>query len=370
MVGLRVHPRAAGVLVARPWRPARQGGRPSADAIIEPMSQSAPPSAGASARRRTVFMGTPDFAVATLARLIATEDVAAVFTQPDRPAGRGRQLRSAPVKQLAIEHGIPVHQPQSLRADPGAVATLAAMDADVIVVAAYGLILPTTALRAARHGCINVHASLLPRWRGAAPVSHAILAGDTVTGVTLMLLDEGLDTGPLLARREVAIGADETAGALTARLAELGADLLGESLPRFLAGELVPMPQDAAAATFAPRLRPEDGRLDWDDDAPALVRSVRAMEPWPGAFAQLPDGTRLKVHAATALPPDVAPPGAAPTGTLIQVGRALAVMTGDGVLRLDVVHPAGRRTMAGADFLRGQPSLLGLRLAAAGSTAI
>jgi methionyl-tRNA formyltransferase len=327
---------------------------------------------------RIVFMGTPEFALPTLAGLVATQNVVAVFTQPDRPAGRGRTVRSSPVKDLALAHGLPVHQPVSLRKDAAAVDALTALDADVVVVVAYGLILPPSALGAARHGCVNVHASLLPRWRGAAPINHAILAGDRVTGVTIMCLDTGLDTGPVLTRAEVGIAADESAGELSARLAEIGADLLVRTLPGYLRGEIVPVPQDPAGASTAPRLAAEDGRLDWRQPAVALARRVRAMNPWPGAFTELADGTRLKIHTAgviaegallpatvTATTPTT-PDGAVDpveTGRVTRVGVTPAVTTGDGRLRLDVVQLAGRRAQPGAEFLRGRPDLVGAVLA-------
>lgn len=350
-------------------------------------------------RYRTVFMGTPTFAVPTLERLLAGHEVVGVFTQPDRPAGRGRQLQSSPVKELALAHGVPVFQPASLRRDPAAVASLARLAPDVVVVAAYGLILPPSVLAIAPGQALNVHASLLPRWRGAAPVAYAILAGDLETGVTIMKMDEGLDTGPLIAQRSVPVAAQETAGELTDRLACMGADLLAEMLPRWLAGEVEPDPQDDAAATHAPRLTRADGHLTWSESATDLARRVRALCPWPGAFTALA-GLTIKVHAATALPAPVGVSGLAPgaesglprdasgralatasgppsaaepslpsgaaagsvPGTVVGLESGIAVATGDGWLRLDRVQPAGGRAMSGAEFARGRPHIVGALL--------
>jgi methionyl-tRNA formyltransferase len=306
-------------------------------------------------------MGTPAFAVPTLERLLAEQEVVAVFTQPDRPAGRGRRLRSSPVKALAAERGVPVLQPASLRREPEALAALLSFAPEVIVVAAYGLILPPPVLAAAPGGALNVHASLLPRWRGAAPVAHAIPAGDEETGVTIMQIEAGLDTGPMLARRAVAIGPEETTGELTHRLAELGAALLAEVLVPWLADELVAAPQVEAAATYAPRLTADDAALDWSAPAAALARRVRAMSPAPGAFSVTAGGERLKVYRARALR---AGPGlSAPPGTLVATEGGPAVVAGDGLLQLDEVQLAGGRRMAAAALLRGRPALLGERLA-------
>jgi methionyl-tRNA formyltransferase len=313
-------------------------------------------------RRRVVFMGTPDFAVPTLARLLAEHEVVSVFTQPDRPAGRGRRTVASPVKRLAEAHGVPVWQPASLRREPAAVGALTDLAPDVVVVAAYGLILPPAVLDAAPGGALNVHASLLPRWRGAAPIARAILAGDEETGVTIMKMDPGLDTGPMLARRAGPIAPADTTGSLTERLAEWGAALLAETLPPWLGGELEATPQDDQLATLAPRLSPDEGALDWAADAAALARRVRAMHPWPGAFTWL-DGQRLKVHAATALAPGDA--GGAAPGTVVAADGAPAVVTGGGLLRLDRLQAPGGRPMSGADFARGRRDFVGARLAPA-----
>lgn len=322
-----------------------------------------PPQGAAHPRLRVAFLGTPHFAVPTLRRLLPAHDVVAVLAQPDRPSGRGRGVARGPVAQLADAAEVPVLQPVRLRRGPeaeAAKAALAALRPDVLVVAAYGLILPADVLAIAPHGALNVHASLLPRWRGAAPVQAAILAGDAETGVSIMLLDEGLDTGPVLAREATPIGEAETAGQLSARLAELGGGLLEETLPRWVAGELRAEPQDEAAATHAPKLAKADGALDPAWPADELARRVRGLDPWPGAFLRLPDGRRLKVLAAaaeTAVEP-------APPGTLRLLGGRLGMDAADGWLWLERVQPEGRPPMDGASFLRGRPDLQGAMIEA------
>ncbi len=306
---------------------------------------------------RVVFMGTPEFAVPTLQVLISGQEVVGVVTQPDRPAGRGQKLAPSPVKEAALAHGLPVLQPRSLRA-PEAVAELAALQPDVIVVAAFGQILRADVLSLAPHGCLNVHASLLPRWRGAAPIPAAILAGDDVTGITVMQMDEGLDTGPILAQAETSIRPDDTTESLTVHLAELGAELLAETLPGWLAGAVDPRPQDDARATHCATLRKEDGRIDWRTPAGVIDRQVRAFHPWPGAYTFW-EGTRLRVLRATPLPE--VPGGAAP-GQVLSLDAGLLVAAGAGTVRLDQVQPAGKRPMSGEAFGRGQRGLVGGRL--------
>jgi methionyl-tRNA formyltransferase len=319
-------------------------------------------------------MGTPDFAVPSLQTLLDSDayEVVAACTQPDRPAGRGRRAKASAVKQVAKERGVEVLQPSSLKRDEEAVAALAELQPDVIVVAAYGLILPPAVLELPSAGSINVHASLLPRWRGAAPVTYALLAGDEVTGATIMLMDEGLDTGPILAQREIPVRPDDTSGTLTQRLARLGAELLSETLPLWLAGEIAPREQPDVGVTLAPRLAREEGRLMWSDDAIDLARRVRALHPWPGAFTTLPDGRRMKVHQASALDgsevqvrygPNVGQSSQDPApGHVVALDGVPAVVCGSGLLRLDVVQPEGKRQMEGAAFLRGVPSLVGASL--------
>jgi methionyl-tRNA formyltransferase len=303
---------------------------------------------------RVVFMGTPDFAVPVLTALIGGCRVVGVVTQPDRPAGRGRQMTMSPVKRVALERDLSLLQPRSLRA-PAALAQLAAWEPHVIVVAAFGQILRQDVLDLPPHGCLNVHASLLPRWRGAAPVSAAILTGDEITGVTIMEMDAGLDTGPILARREESIRADDTAATLEERLAQLGADLLVETLPAYLAGALQPRPQPEEGVTYAERLRKRDGRVDWSRPAVELDRQMRAFTPWPGAFTTL-HGQRLKLLRATPLPNWR---GGAPPGTVVALDDGVAVATGEGALCLEEVQLAGRRRMDIAAFLCGQRDCIG-----------
>jgi len=311
---------------------------------------------------RVVFMGTPEFAVPTLQRLITTQAVVGVFTQPDRPAGRGRAVQASPVKAVAEAHGIPVFQPASFKRQPEAVDDLRGLAPDIAVVTAYGLMLPPAVLAVAPGGAINVHASLLPRWRGAAPIQHAILAGDAETGATIMLIDAGLDTGPILSQAVLPLPPDATAGTVGARLARLGADLLISTMPRWMRGEIVPRPQDDAAATHAPRLAREDGLLDWCRPAADLARRVRALDPWPGTFTPWGDGV-VKVLAATSLPAGDSRRSA--PGTVIATPGGPAVIARDGLLRLDVVQPPGKRAMSGAEFARGRPEFIGAQLGAA-----
>jgi methionyl-tRNA formyltransferase len=309
---------------------------------------------------RVVFMGTPGFAVPLLEALANAHRVVGVVTQPDRPAGRGRRLTPSPVKEVALERGLLLYQPQSLRT-PEAVAQLVAWDPDVIVVAAFGQILRQNVLDLPPHGCLNVHASLLPRWRGAAPAPAAILAGDEVSGVTIMRMDAGLDTGPTLAQREEPIRPGDTRATLEDRLARLGAESLVEALPAYLAGDLLPRPQPVEGVTYARQLRKEDGRLDWSHAAVELDRRVRAFTPWPGAFTTW-RGRRLKVLRAVPLPEwrgDVSP------GTVLTLADGLAIATGEGALRLEEVQLAGKRPMDVTTFLRGQRDFLGSQLGVA-----
>lgn len=317
-----------------------------------------------------VFIGTPAFAVPTLRRLVAEDyEIAAVITQPDQPAGRGRALRQPAVKVAALELGLSVWQPPSLR-DGEAVAHLRRLAPEVIVAVAYGQILRQEVLDIPHRGVLNVHPSLLPRWRGASPVAAAILAGDERTGVTVMLMDAGMDTGPILAQREVAISPHDTTGSLTTVLAELGADLLAETLPRWLAGAIVPQPQDEARATKCALLRKEDGLLDWALPAEDLWRRVRAYNPWPGAYTFL-DGQML--HIWRAWPLDArrdAPPGTVVALTEKEreslaagVGPSVfGVVTGRGMLVVLEAQRAGRRALPADQFLRGMPGLIGRRL--------
>jgi methionyl-tRNA formyltransferase len=306
---------------------------------------------------RIVFMGTPEFAVPTLEALTEAHQVVGVITQPDRESGRGRELRLSPVKEAALERDLPLFQPQTLRT-PEAVRQLEDWKPDVIVVAAFGQILRHDVLDLAPYGCLNIHASLLPRWRGAAPAATAILAGDEETGVTIMKMDAELDTGPILAQRKEPIQADDTRAGLEERLSRIGAELLIETLPPYLAGELVPKPQPEAGVTYAPQLRKEDGQLDWHRSAVELDRQVRAFTPWPGAFTRL-QGKRFKILRAT---PKADWQGDAPPGTIVALEDGCAVATGEGALRLEVVQLAGKRPMHIQAFLCGQRECVGICL--------
>jgi methionyl-tRNA formyltransferase len=306
---------------------------------------------------RVLFMGTPDFAVPTLRALVeGGYTLVGVVTQPDRPAGRGRALLASPVKQYAQAQGLDIWQPTTLRA-PAAVAEIAARRPDVIVVAAFGMILRADVLALPPYGCLNVHASLLPRHRGASPIAAAILAGDAVTGCTIMRMDEGLDTGPILAQATLDIRADDTTASLGARLATLGADLLVAVLPMWLEGAIIAQPQPAAGATFCRPIRKEEGQIDWSLPAIAIERMVRAYTPWPGAFTFW-EGQLLKITRAS-----VAEGVAEPGRVLAYGGSAVAAVgTGGGLLVLEEVQPAGRRPLPIRDFLAGRRSFLGARL--------
>jgi methionyl-tRNA formyltransferase len=309
---------------------------------------------------RIAFMGTPDFAVPSLHALVAAgHEVAAVYCQPPRPAGRGNQLRRSPVQQAAEALGLPVRYPAKL--DAPARAEFAAFGLDAAVVAAYGLILPAPVLAAPRLGCINIHASLLPRWRGAAPIQRALLAGDAETGITIMQMDEGLDTGPMLLSTAVPIEAHTTSGELHDRLAALGAGLAVEALEGLAAGRLAPHSQPAEGVTYARKLRREEGQLDWRRPAAELERAVRAFDPWPGAWFEFA-GERIKVLAA-ALAGDA---GDATPGTVLADrpaiaggGDRLTVACGAGALALLRLQRAGREPLDAAAFRRGFPLAAG-----------
>lgn len=295
---------------------------------------------------RVVFMGSPDFALTTLRSLANRYQVVGVVTQPDRASGRGRELKAPPVKLLAQELNIPVMQPQKLR-EPEAMQQLQAWNPDLIVVAAFGQILKKDVLDMPKYGCINVHASLLPRWRGAAPINAAVLAGDEETGVTIMKMDVGLDTGPMLAMKHIRIRPDDTAGSLFNALSTLGADLLIETLPAYMDGKLTPQPQPEEGATYAPMLKKEDGRLDFTQPAVELERRIRAMNPWPGAWFEW-DGNVLKVGRGI-----VGEAKGKEVGSRLIVEGRPAVRCADGVLILEEVQPPGKKMMPGKAFLSG-----------------
>ena len=312
---------------------------------------------GRTAPMRVVFMGTPEFAVPSLEKLLeAGFDIAGVYTQPDKPAGRGRQLTPLPVKALAVARGLPVFQPPTLRKPP-APEELAALRPEAIVVVAYGKLLPPDVLRIPPLGCVNVHPSLLPRQRGPSPIAGAILAGDAETGVTIMLLDEGMDTGPMLAQVRTPLGPEETAGQLGERLARLGADMLPGVLAQLKQGWLTPQPQDNALATVTRLVEKEEGELDWRLSAEELARRVRAYDPWPGTFTRW-QGKALKVLQVVALPSEnVTPPGTvvALEGAATPVG----VATGRGVLGLRRVQLEGRKAVTAQEFLQGARGFVG-----------
>lgn len=294
---------------------------------------------------KVVFMGSPDFSLPTLRALANAYDVVGVVTQPDRASGRGRELKAPPVKTLALELGIPVMQPEKLR-QPEAMEQLRTWDPYLIVVAAFGQILRKDVLELPRFGCINVHASLLPRWRGAAPINAAILAGDEETGVTLMKMDVGLDTGPILSKRSIRITREDTAGSVFDKLSTLGADLLIETLPDYVSGKIQPVPQPEEGMTYAPMMKKEEGQLNFTHDVHELERRIRAFNPWPGAFMDF-DGTLLKVHRASV------EAGIAEEGQRLVVGDQPAVGARGGILLLREVQPAGKKPMSGKSFLSG-----------------
>jgi methionyl-tRNA formyltransferase len=302
---------------------------------------------------RIVFAGTPGFAVPCLRAAAGRGEVVAVYTQPDRPAGRGRQLAPSPVKVEALARGLPVFQPENFKSAEAREA-LRALQPDLIVVVAYGLILPQSVLDIPRLGCWNVHASLLPRWRGAAPIQRAIEAGDTESGVCLMQMEKGLDTGPVLLSLATPISPEDTGGSLHDRLAALGAEVLADGLKLVRAGmRPVPQPQPAEGVTYAHKLDKAEARLDWSLPAEVLANRVRAFDPWPVAEAELA-GERLRIHAARAVPgePDRAP------GTVLAASRdGLDVACGGGALRLLRVQREGGRPVAIADYLNARPAL-------------
>ncbi len=306
--------------------------------------------------RRILFAGTPDFALASLAALCDSGVTPlAVYTQPDRPAGRGKKLRASPVKEYARGQDIEIRQPESLN-DSDVVPEIAEFDADLLIVAAYGLILPQAVLDLPKRGCLNVHASLLPRWRGAAPIQAAILAGDEETGISLMQMTAGLDSGPVFARQSLRIRDTENAGALHDRLALLGGEMLCEHLPGILDGDLEPEPQDESSVTYAGKIKRSDAAMDWRNTATELLRQVRAYNPVPGAFFGF-DGEQVKCWSAE--PVDAQSEA---VGTVIAAGRdGIDVACGDGVLRMLELQRPGRGRVSAGEFANQTP-LTGRRL--------
>jgi len=311
---------------------------------------------------KIIYMGTPDFAALVLERLIASEhQILAVYTQPDRPSGRNLKEAISPVKELALKHNLVVVQPASLKR-PEEVERLAGFKPEVIVVAAYGLLLPPDVLRIPHLGCINVHPSLLPRHRGAAPVTAAILAGDKVTGTSIMLLDEGMDTGPVLVQKEEPVAADDTTGSLTKRMAIKGADLLLEAIGLWAEGKLKPQPQARDGVTYTKLINKQDGQIDWGRSAEEIARQVRAFQPWPGCFTRC-KGRLLKIVQVLPLSAE----SGVESGKVIALQPPrdkveVAVGTGQGLLGLVLVQPEGKKVMTAGEFVRGQRDFIGQKL--------
>lgn len=299
---------------------------------------------------KLIFAGTPDFAARHLAALLSSDhEVVAVYTQPDKPAGRGQKLTASPVKELALAHNLPVYQPASLRKEE-AQAELAALGADLMVVVAYGLILPKAVLDTPRLGCINVHGSLLPRWRGAAPIQRSIWAGDAETGVTIMQMDVGLDTGAMIRKVTCPIAADETSASLYDKLAELGPQALVDTINAMAAGDTAAEVQDDALANYAEKLSKEEARIDWSMEAVAIERCIRAFNPWPISWFEVADQT-VKVWQAAVIDSD----HGQPAGTLLKADKqGIDIATGKGVLRLLTLQPPGKKAMSVTDLLNSR----------------
>jgi methionyl-tRNA formyltransferase len=318
---------------------------------------------------RIIFMGTPQFAVPALLALIDGArpglvlpegyDIATVITRPDKPVGRGKEIVFSPVKQAALAHGIPVWQPGSLKR-PENIEALASYQADLYIVAAFGQILPQAALDLTRYGTLNIHASLLPKYRGVSPISEAILQGDPVTGVTIMLIDAGVDTGPMLLQRVIPIAEDDTTGSLTIKLANLGTTALLEALPLWMQGKITPQPQDEKLASYTHMLHKEEGEIDWNRPAITLVREVRAFSPWPSAYTYW-HNKLLKIVSAHAMAKEA--DEEVKPGTVMlrkENGRKLlSVVTADGVLIVENLQLEGKKTMSADEFLRGYPHIVG-----------
>lgn len=295
---------------------------------------------------KIVFMGTPDFAVPSLKALIgAGHEIAAVYTQPDKPKGRGHKLLPPPVKALALEHGIPVYQPATLKNEQ-AIEELRAIAPELIVVAAYGKLLPKAVLDLPAHGCINVHGSLLPKYRGAAPIQWAVLNGDKTTGVTIMRMAEGIDTGDMFTKAETEIGENETSGELFDRLMLLGADLLVKTIDKL--DSFTPIPQNDAEATHAPMIRKEMGAIDWTKPASAVHNLVRGLNPWPSAYLTV-DGKRMKLFMTRPVKANGLP------GTVAMLDGEMTVYCGEGAVQLVEIQPENGKRMRGSDYLRGHP---------------
>ncbi len=305
---------------------------------------------------RIVFMGTPEFAVPILSALADRYEIVAVYTRVDKPAGRGKEMAESPVKVLARARGLVIEQPRTLR-NEAAQARLRDYLPDLIVVAAYGLILPQAVLDIPPHHCVNTHGSLLPRWRGAAPITHAILAGDAETGITLMQMEAGVDTGPMLAKQAIPIAPDDTTETLTEKLSRMATDLLIATLPTWLEGKITPKLQPEVGVTYAGMIKKEDGLIDWHKPAVEIERAVRAYNPWPSAYTFW-NGARLKIWRASASDATVSE---AP-GTVVRCAESIGVSTGAGILILREVQLAGKRVMTIEEFVRGQRGFVGAEL--------
>lgn len=303
---------------------------------------------------RLVFAGTPDFAATALRALLAYgHQIVGVYSQPDRPSGRGRKLIPSPVKQLALEQKLPVYQPESLRSTD-AQAELKALAPDLMVVAAYGLILPRAVLDTPRYGCLNIHASLLPRWRGAAPIQRAIAAGDTESGITIMQMAEGLDTGDMLYKSTTTIAPTDTGGSLHDRLAEMGGDAIVAAIKGLEAGTLTPEPQDDRQACYAHKLTKHDGHIDWSRPAREIDRQIRAFNPYPGSFTDL-DQERIRIHQGTVLPINS---GQKPGTVLARARTGIDIACGEGALRVERLQLSGSRPQSVSDLINGGKALL------------
>ncbi|MFA4837600.1 MAG: methionyl-tRNA formyltransferase [Dehalococcoidia bacterium] len=314
---------------------------------------------------RIVFMGTPKFAIPTLRRLIAGEhQIMGVFTQPDKPAGRGHQQAPPPVKLAAGENGLAIFQPKTLR-DKAEIERLARLEPDAIVLVAYGQMLPQAALDIPKFGCLNIHPSLLPKYRGASPIASAILAGDEETGVTIMLMNAGMDTGPILSQKKVTIDFRDTTETLESKLAEVGADLLMETLPEWFARRLTPQFQNEEAATYTRPISKGDGEIDWNLSAIELDRKIRAFYPWPGCYTRW-QGKSLKILGAIALPLSVSVGDSVEPGQVVMLASEpetpVGVVTSEGILGLLRIQAEGRKAISAAEFLRGQRGIIGQRL--------
>jgi methionyl-tRNA formyltransferase len=318
---------------------------------------------------RIIYMGTPQFAVPALEALIRGAapgvvlpegyEILTVITRPDKPVGRGKEIIFSPVKRTALAHHIPVWQPGSLKR-PENIAVLPAFKADLYIVAAFGQILPQAVLDQPRYGTLNIHASLLPKYRGVSPISEAILQGDTETGVTIMLLDAGVDTGPILLKRSVPIGEDETTGSLTTRLAEVGAQALLETLPLWVQGKITPEPQDEQSASHTRMLSKEDGEISWERPAAVIARAVRAYSPWPGAYTYW-HGKLVKIVSAHASPVELDKQLTPGTVSLQKEAghQVLAIVAGAGILLVDRLQLEGKKVVSAEEFVRGYPLFVG-----------